>query len=59
MRRSLSSGLWAKTSWQYRPVTSGAKSPESISAAGFIVATRPSRSSVMMPLLTEPRMLSV
>ena len=59
MRCSTTSGLCAKTSGQYRPVASGAKSPVSISAAGFIVTTRPSRSSVMMPLVRESRMLSV
>ncbi len=50
IRISANSGLWPKTSAQYRPDTLSANTPVSISAAGFSVATRPSRSSVTMPL---------
>ncbi len=59
VRRSLMSGVWANSSVQYRPEASPRKNPVSSSAAGLRVTTRPSRSIVTMPLVSDPRMLSV
>src|SRR5205823_1504312 len=59
MRMSLSCGVCAKASLQYRPATSPLKKPVSSSAAGLRVTTRPSRSTETMPFVSEARMLSV
>ena len=53
------SGVCANSSVQYRAVTSPTKKPVNISAAGFNVTTRPSRSTVTMPFVSEARMFSV